>query len=174
MPTQTEITCPLSYIATTTKVKVESDGTHYRTVPFVEIYNGSSETQFKDLVFEGFVTGTAAALSDINKTLTLEYYLILYDATFTSSSGNITCAEYNCEKHGNRPYYCENAIYIGYGMVLIVIVHLMCHLAMVIGLYQFRTDGILLRSNWNISCNVYGSTGNGPINNCSEIGTDTL
>ena len=49
------------------KVNVESDGAHGRIISILEFYNRSNEIQLKDLVLDGFVTGTTAALNDINK-----------------------------------------------------------------------------------------------------------
>ena len=184
-------------------MKIESDGTDGRTVPFMEFYNPSNNIILKDLTFSGLVTGTPIPDYNANATLAQGDYLVLYDAAWSSGGSNVTCSECNCGKRGID--FCSSAVYIGCdgtycsfnpsnsftngnwfinitdldGSVLDSVVYdsTFPNLTSLPGFaFELRNRGFDndQGGNWYRSCNIYGSPGDKPLKNCTDICSTTM
>ena len=194
----------VSYSVVITEVKVKSDGTDGRTVPFVEVYNPLEDIILSNLEFSGIVSGVPT--TDDSRSLPQGYYLVLYDATYSNGGENVTCQECDCT-HLAGGDYCSQAVYIGcngtncnfhsdlysnrdwylnvsdtssgansqldsvrWDSTFPDLMNLTGYSFELINKGYENSYG----SNWQTSCNIYGSPGAAPVTNCTSTCTLSL
>jgi len=188
LPQVTAITCPVDYSLKITEIKVISENST-NTAPFVEIYNPSTTITLGDISVSGLFTGT---LGTSSQTLSQAQYLVLYDG----DRGNVTCSDCGCTLMGNN-MYCEDSIYVkcytggtcywsgatssntdfivtftdaSSGTVIESVEYDSSWPSLLTG-YSFELKELgyddTAGSNWQSSCNIYGTPGSAPITSCA-------